>query len=293
MIGHRFPPVLCLLGLAAAAFWGCAPAPQQSIRVATINIAHGRGAPVNSLGQVMRSRRAIERNLAAIAARLEHEAPDVVALQEADAPSAWSGDFDHVGFLADAAGFPYRFHGQHVQLDRAGVTLRYGTALLAWRPLADAQSFDFEPEWPEPRKGFVVSGIDFAGRPVLVVSVHLHSQFNEARWRQAQLLIERLEQLRALSSGPTCAGRLPGLVVMGDFNSSWDRPDDAVCFIADRLDLHAYEPGSDHWSTYPSTHPRHRIDWILISTDLDFRNYRCWPDVVSDHVGVTAELVWR
>ena len=33
-----------------------------------------------------------------------------------------------------------------------------------------------------------------------------------------------------------------------------------------------------------------RLDWILISTDLDFISYAVWPDVVSDHLGVVAEI---
>ena len=80
---------------------------------------------------------------------------------------------------------------------------------------------------------------------------------------------------------------------MGDFNSTWDRADDAVRLIAQELNLRPFEPENDKWSTYPSFDPRLRLDWILISEELQFHDQWCWRDKISDHLGVTAELVWR
>jgi len=129
--------------LLAVTVCGCGHHARETLRVATLSLAHGRGASVNPIGQMSLSRQAIEKNLTEVAQALKREAPDVIALQEADAPSDWSGGFDHVMFVADAAGFPHRHHRLHVDLERLGFGLHYGMALLARRELTNVDSYAF------------------------------------------------------------------------------------------------------------------------------------------------------
>ncbi|MBN2563232.1 MAG: endonuclease/exonuclease/phosphatase family protein [Phycisphaerae bacterium] len=258
---------------------GCeAPAPDV-LRLATLNVAHGRSVALHQIGL---PRERFEQNLAAIAEVLRRERPDVVALQEADARSAWSGGFDHVTWLVEAVGFPYYEHGLHVESVTFGLPVRYGTALLSDRAMTRAESHAFDTG-PLDTKGYVLAEIELAGRRVTVVSLHLDFRKASARRTQAADLVERLGRIRV------------PLVVMGDFNCAWDDTDDALRSIAHELDLHAYEPetaDSALW-TFPSQKPSRRLDWILASRQLVFRTYRCWPDRVSDHLGVAAELAWR
>lgn len=298
------------LGFIMLTAGGCLAPARPSLRVATLNLAHGRGQSANPLGQFACSRPAIEANLAAIAAGLRRERPDVAALQEADAACDWSGRFDHVAFLAESAGYPCRFHGLHVHSRAFGLHLEYGTALLARRELRGPQTFVFEDDVTDSPKGFVASVIDFAGRPVLVVSLHLHAKLAAARRRQAQTLIEQVRRWQqpppaaglppAGEEDPACrasrAGATsptPALIIMGDFNAEWKRPDDAVRLIAEALRLQPFQPDSDQLNTWPSVSPTVRVDWILISAELEFREYRCWSQRASDHVGVVADLAWR
>ena len=141
---------LAITVLSAIVAYGCTPQTRQILRVATVNVAHGRGVSTNPIGQIRHSRHIIGENLTAIAAGLRRGAADVVALQEADAASDWSGGFDHVAFLAEFAGYPYRHHGLHVDFDRAGMKLRYGTALLGRRRLVNARTFTFEASLSDP-----------------------------------------------------------------------------------------------------------------------------------------------
>ena len=64
-----------------------------TLRVMTLNLAHGRGEAFHQLFQKSTT---IIQNLDEISAMLKREQADVVALQEADAPSFWSGNFHHV-----------------------------------------------------------------------------------------------------------------------------------------------------------------------------------------------------
>ena len=70
------------------------------MKVMTLNIAHGRKDGPN---QVFQKARTIKSNLDEIAEVVNREKPDVLALQEADGPSIWSGGLDQVKYLAEKA----------------------------------------------------------------------------------------------------------------------------------------------------------------------------------------------
>lgn len=253
------------------------PPPRPTLHVGTFNIAHGRGLAVDPFGI---PREKFESNLDALAAVIKRENPDVIALQEADAPSAWSGLFDHVARLAPAAGYEHIHHGIHMDIGGWGLQARYGTALLAHLPLRDKQSRAFIPQGLH-KKGWVAATAEFNGRPVLLVSLHLDSQSVQARSNQVDVVVEAL------------AGRNLPMIVMGDFNSRWENEKDAVRQIAERLRLSAYLPESQNLLTFRADRLNKRIDWILISAELEFAAYAVWPDQVSDHLGTAAKVQWR
>ncbi len=243
----------------------------RSLTVMTLNVAHGRK---DGRHQILQKRAAFRSHMDDIAAVLVREKPDVVALQEADGPSIWSGNFNHVQCLAEKAGFPYSMRGEHVK----GLKLSYGTALLSVLELKDAVSLAFKPS-PTPPKGFVVGTIEWpasGGFKVDVVSVHLDFARKSVRKKQVQELIEKLSQ------------RENALIVMGDFNCEWTGREPTLRTLADKLKLRTYEPKSAEMKTFPKL--KMRIDWILVSPEIEFEAYEVIPDVVSDHLGVIARL---
>ena len=254
---------------------GCAQS-RPTLRVASLNIAHGRGPA--ALHLVVR-REAAEANLDRVATVLRRERPDVVALQEVDAASVWSGSFDHLDYLQQAAGFAHRYHGRHVDAGAAGARLRYGTALLADRPMTEPLSHAFRVDVLDT-KGLVAAGVTLDGRSLQVVSIHL--DFRSAARRRAQVR-QAIDLLDGVG--------LP-LVLMGDLNETW-REGGAVQRLADGLGLRVHRGPAPGWDTWPSGRPTRRIDWILISPELEFVDYRVWPDRVSDHLGVAARIRWK
>ena len=60
-------------------------------------------------------------------------------------------------------------------------------------------------------------------------------------------------------------------------------------YLSRELDLSAYNPERTDLNTFPAFDER--LDWILVSAELEFRSYRVLADEVSDHRGVIAELV--
>ncbi len=248
--------------------------PVDRIRVLSLNISHGRNTSPN---QLLVSKSKTYENLDRIAELLVDQSPDVVALQEADAASRWSGKFDHVAYLGEQAGLECGLHGLH---SRTWIS-NYGTALLSdIRPMVYT-SMPFAPSWPSKQKGFVWATFDWTAgdqvRSITFVSVHL--DFLRDKVRDSQ--IDEISAELARIDGP--------LVVMGDLNSEWNDPASQVKRLADELDLYAYEPDKEGMGTYKGRDGK-RLDWILISRELEFINYRLLPDIVSDHLAVYAEI---
>jgi endonuclease/exonuclease/phosphatase family metal-dependent hydrolase len=150
---------------------------------------------------------------------------------------------------------------------------RPGTALLSRTPLGAARAHAFSA-WPLDDKSFVAGDVRLDGADVEVVSVHLDPFSSAVRRRQIDAMASAL--------GPRRGPR----VVMGDMNSSW-RGD--VERLARALDVGAFEPHAAH-RTFPSLRPLTRLDWILVSREIAFTGYGTAEAVVSDHLGVVADV---
>jgi len=247
----------------------------SGLTVMTLNMAHGRG---DSFHQLLQMTDTTLGNLDAIAVMLNREQPDVIALQEADGPSFWSGNFNHIAYLAERSPYSWAVNGR--QVDGAG--LAYGTALLSSVELQQPQAITFDPSLAMIRKGFVVSTIDWPGKPdvkVDIVSVHLDFSSESTRRQQARELIAMMRD----------RGR--PMIIMGDLNTDWQHEGSTVRLIADELGLEAHSPDLQGLETFPLSGKR--LDWILLSGELEFSSYRVVSDVLSDHRGVVAKVVLK
>ena len=244
------------------------------LRLLTLNASHGRKTAWN---QTLISKKRIYENLELIASLLKESNADIVALQEADAPSRWSGKFDHVDYLRNRTEYRCSLMGGHADT----WLFTFGTALLSKTRMSDVESVSFPATPPTTTKGFVKAAIawDVQGKIVLVtiVSVHLDFSRKSVRDKQIGILVEELKDVES------------PLIVMGDLNSRWDQKRSHVQQLSELLDLTAYEPQNDLLGTYKKTDGK-RLDWILVSSDLTFSRYEVLPDIVSDHLAVYAEV---
>ncbi len=248
------------------------------LRLMTLNVAHARR---QGRHQALLSESTLRGNLAAIAAVLRRERPHVVALQEADGPSAWSGGFDHVATLAELAQMPHAFRGEHNPFSLGRFDLSSGTALLARLPLGDPRSHAFGQNWRDT-KGFVAATLEAPCSncgPIDVVSIHLDFLAERVRSRQVEQLVERFR------------GHDRPLAVLGDFNCEWSERRRSLDLL--RRELRLRPAGFSGHATFPSWRPMVRLDWILISDELEFASYETLPDRLSDHLGVVAEIAPR
>lgn len=244
----------------------------EVLKVMTLNIAHGRG---EGFHQLLQRGVTTESNLDAIAILLKQQHLDIAALQEADGPSYWSGKIDHVEYLAEQGGFAQYVSANHVN----GFGLFYGTAFVSNLEMEHAEAITFEPELSMVPKGFVVATVTWPGEPCIeldVVSVHLDFFSEAIRRRQVTALVNVLR------------ARNRPMVIMGDFNTRWDKENSALHLIVKELGLHPYKPGQSGLETFARF--GHRLDWILISPGFEFHSYNVINDNVSDHRAVVAEL---
>jgi len=246
------------------------------LRVATLNLAHGRK---DSFNQMFVAEDRHKENLNDIANVLNQYKPHVVALQEADAESRWSGSFDHVAYLASGAEYPWRAHESNAE----NWLFSFGTAVLSEVPLVETIKHTFEASPPTLDKGFVLAQIEWpAGdgnnkRKIDILSVHL--DFSRQAVRDSQIK-EMIEVLSARSN-PT--------IIMGDFNSEWLGELSVIKELATDSRFLTYQPGSPDYNTYKNK----RLDWILISKDLEFVNYQVLPDILSDHAMIVSDIRFK
>ena len=250
--------------------------PDTVLRVATLNLAHGRK---DSLNQLFLWTSTIKENLNDIADVLSQQKPHVVALQEADAASFWSGSFDHVEYLASSSHYPWL-----TQVSNSESWLfSFGTALLSTLPLIETIKHTFESSPPTLDKGFVLAQIDWPygdgskSRKVDIISVHLDFSRQSIREKQIKEMIEIL------------SARMNPTIIMGDFNSEWLAEMSVIKDLATKSRFVSYRPEALDYNSYKSK----RLDWILVTKDMEFVNYQVLPDVLSDHAMIVADIRFK
>jgi endonuclease/exonuclease/phosphatase family metal-dependent hydrolase len=250
--------------------------PDSVLRVATLNLAHGRK---DNFNQLFVGKKSHKQYLNDVVDVLKQYKPHVVALQEADAASRWSGNFDHVAYLASGAEYPWRTHASNAE----NWLFSYGTALLSGVPLIESIQHTFESSPPTLDKGFVLAQIEWPSTDedqslkIDIISVHLDFSRKSVRDRQ----INEIMELLSARNNPT--------IIMGDFNSEWLAEASVIKELAANGHFITHEPDADNYNTYEDK----RLDWILITKELEFVNYQVLPDTLSDHAMVVADIRYK
>ncbi len=246
------------------------------LTVLTLNLAHGRKSALN---QMLQKTSTTRRNLEEIADFLSNSGADLIALQEADAPSRWSGKFNHVEFVSEKSPYPCRLHAHHA----SKYLYDFGTALLSKVPYTNSILHTFAPSPPTTNKGFVMGEVRWnpggeLPEPITVSVISVHLDFSRKKVREAQI-----EEMRAML--PDIA---PPVIILGDFNTDWNSKDSSLKTIVAKGNLKVYQPESTQLGTYKKG--KQRLDWILISKELEFVSYEVPQIVLSDHQPVQASV---
>jgi len=244
--------------------------PVKQIKLMTVNMAHGRGVGIN---QIFQSNEPIKDNINNIGQVIARETPHVVAMQEADSPSWWSGSFSHVETVGKLAGMSSAIPGRNID----GLGLAYGSAILSKLESKNARQITFKKNIPTFSKGFVVVTCIWPGQSSFEFdAVSLHLDFARKSVRENQLSV--LREFVKTSTRP--------IILMGDFNT--DMIGDLLPDFLKDTQLTSWEVDDSSIITFPFLNSR--IDWILVSQEFRIVEQTVLDDVLSDHKALTAVI---
>jgi endonuclease/exonuclease/phosphatase family metal-dependent hydrolase len=252
-------------------------------RILTFNIAHARGpSPVH---QSLRSAARLKANLLKIARLIGQVEADIVALQEIDQDSRWSGSFDHLEFLREHTGMAHAVHG--VNNRRTGrFHLNYGNAFLSRFPVHHHETMSFG-RGTVGEKGFLFAEFDAPSGRIPVVNAHLHHRSRPARLRQARQMMDFLDRQRRERH----PGWRVGPIVCGDLNNSAGRPDatnELFEYLGRFEDYVLFPTGRGH--TFPALWPSRPLDYVYLPGICAEAKATVVRSYLSDHRPVLVEF---
>jgi endonuclease/exonuclease/phosphatase family metal-dependent hydrolase len=269
---------------------------KSTLRVASYNIAHGRGCTdVNFNGETAAQR--FER-LDAIASLLTEINADVVVLNEVDFDASWSGHVDQASYLAKRAGYHYVAKERNLDFRILGWTWCFGNAVLSKYPITQAQEIDlpgystWETILAGKKRGLnCVVGFPSGGE-VRILATHLSP-------RSEVLRVKSVKQLIAIAR----ESELP-TIVAGDLNSQPITNLQPDAFPADsstalnaiteldssKLFVRSLPADDAAALTFPADAPRQAIDWVFAPAEAKLVNHRVIASELSDHRPIVADL---
>ena len=262
------------------------------IRVATFNIAHGRGATDDNWEQSGGEK---PKRIEEIARLIADTGADVVVLNEVDFCATWSGHQNQAEAIARSAGFPYRVEQRNLDFRLPYGSWKFGNAVLSKYPIVDALVVEFPPHrawesWLAGHKRGVVCTLEHSpGRHVRVLAVHLEHRDEQACVAAADMIAEL-----------ATSGDIP-LIAAGDFNSSptgfpqsaqTASGRNAMDVLADSglFQARPEAPPGPGEMTFSSTDPTQVIDWILVPRGWEIVDYGAVDSQLSDHRPVVATI---
>lgn len=257
------------------------------LRLLTFNIAHARGLLPHQGLRALPQFRAQLLKIARLIVRVE---ADIVALQEIDENSRWSGSFDHLQFLRDHTGLPHSMHG--VNNRRIGrFHLNYGNGILSRWPIGHAENIPFGRK-RIGEKGFLFAEIEHPHGRLPLLNMHLHHRSRPHRLREAQRLMRFLDEQRVRRAAHW---RVPP-ILCGDLNNPAHWPDATAVllgYLEERHDYMLLPKAGRSGRTFPSPWPQRSLDFVYLPAVCGEPHTEVVRTMLSDHRPVLVEFQMR
>jgi endonuclease/exonuclease/phosphatase family metal-dependent hydrolase len=232
-----------------------------TLRVMSYNIQHGRGMD----GKV---------DLERIAAVINGEKADIVALQEVDRGVARTDRRDLPQELAKLTGMEFFFDKN---IPHQGG--EYGNAVLTRFPILERTNTHLRMLRPNEQRGVIQLVLDVQGRRVLFMNTHIDYRRDDSE------RLENVSQFKEILAGHE---KMP-VIFCGDFN---DLPGSRTHEAMKKLLADSWEvAGEGDGFTFRADNPVRRIDYIFVTRD-SIEPLKIWvpSSLASDHLPVVAEL---
>lgn len=249
---------------------------------------------------VERPKTLFDDNLATVIDEFHAINADIIAFQEIDIDSNRSYNVNQLEALANGlglghAGLAINWNKNYVPFPYWPISAHFGKivsgqAVLSRYPISENQRTVLGKV--ESRPFFYnavyldrlaqVTKVDVNGRALVVINVHLEAFDNPTRFKQTRAVQEMAE---------TYAKDYP-VVLLGDFNSAVNRPEEgerSIEILAESTVLTSAQP-KDQWAnqpTFPSEPPEHKLDYLFYTPEtIELKETRVIPEVgtASDHL---------
>jgi endonuclease/exonuclease/phosphatase family metal-dependent hydrolase len=191
---------------------------------------------------------------------------DIVGLQEVDAGSLRSAFVDQTEFLAQIGGYPHWYR----QINRdLGTIARHSNGLLS--RLCPKTIRDHKLPGL-PGRGVLLGEYQTSQGELLAVCVVHLALGARARQRQYDFLID-------------LARHYPLTILMGDFNSGCGSRG-----LHAMIERGGWQGIDCELKTFPSWRPRHNLDHILVSTNIEILSAQVVDHALSDHLPISMEI---
>lgn len=267
----------------------------DSLRIASYNIAHGRGLPFDNWNGESKDVR--RERLDAIADLIREMDADIVVLNEVDFEASWSHKVNQAEHIAKRAGYPYWVEERNLDFRIVNYTWRFGNAILSRYPVKQAKvvqlpSYENWETSMAGKKRAVFATFDlptFQSQPIGIVGAHLSHRSEHVRNESAKMLCD----LAAHAGMPVfVAGDLNSCPP--DFPKSSITPNNENAITTfDASNLFQRQPTTMPTipeMTFPSDSPAQVIDWVLVPTRFDVINYVVRDAKLSDHRPIYTDV---
>lgn len=266
------------------------------LRIASFNIAHGRGGTYGEKNWKHQTREELLAHLDRIVAQIREQAPDAIVLNEVDFSSAWSLAVDQAQYIADKSGYRYLLKQKNMDVHFPFYRFCFGNALLSKFPIEDATSIMFKP-YSEVERLAVGNHDAFfcnlrlaSNRTVGIFGIHMEYRSEDVRVQCAKVLAEKSARIGY------------PLIALGDFNSSPPplpksdvsaTGENAISYLFNSAGFISYLKVADKTTcTFPSERPDRLIDWIMGKNIAGFNNGSIVHANLSDHFMIVADVAF-
>lgn len=263
-------------------------------RVASYNIAHGRGGKRDASNRGHKSEKALIEHLDKISQQIKIADTDILLLNETDFSSAWSFNINQAEYIAKKCGYPYILEQKNVGVSFPFYRLHFGNAILSRYPIRNEQFIDLEPYSVLEK---ILAGnhdaffceIVLPSGPVGVVGIHFEYRSETIRVRCAEILAQ------------ICSDLEFPVIALGDFNSTpvglsksraSENGKNAMSFLFNEKGFVSFfqDQNVKKSYTFPSEKPDRLIDWIIGKGIKNFSNSNIIQSDLSDHLMVVTEV---
>ena len=273
---------------------------EKGKRLSLVSYNIGYLSGLTNLEAVKRPRTLFDDNLAQIIANFRPINADIIAFQEIDIDSKRSYNVNQLEAVANGlglatAGLAINWNKNYVPFPYWPISAHFGKivsgqAVLSRYPIADNQRVVLDKVASRPffynavylDRLAQVTKVDIEGQPLIVINIHLEAFDNPTRFQQTRAVRTMAE---------TYAKDYP-VVLVGDFNSAVNRPEEGDRSIEIMTESKLFAPAlaKDQWTsqpTFPSEPPKHKLDYLFYTpATIELNDTRVVTEVgtASDHL---------